>query len=77
METGLIGPLAFCAAAFTRAQPSRERQQIIRGRRQRRNRQQNHSETSATPQITSDAPAQRSAVTRSFRTYFASTVSST
>ncbi len=54
-----------------------QRQQIVGGRRQRRKRKQDHSETSATPQRTTAAPAQRSQLTRSFKTYLAKAVSTT
>src|SRR5579871_168577 len=52
-------------------------QQVIRGRRQCRSGPGDHNETRATPQITSNAPAQRSQLTRSRRTYLARIVSST
>src|SRR5437867_3936903 len=51
------------------------RQQVIYGGRERGNSEQDHNETRATPQTTSMAPAHRRALTRSFRTYCASTVS--
>src|SRR5471030_191135 len=50
---------------------------VGRGRDRRRRGQPDHNETSATPQTTSDAPVQRSQLTRSFKKYLASTVSST
>ena len=49
--------------------------QVVGRRGQRRGRQPDHRDTSATPQITSAAPAQRSQLTCSFRTYLAIAVS--
>jgi hypothetical protein len=52
-------------------------QQPVGRRSERGDGQPDHSESSATPQATSDAPAQRSKVTGSCNRYLASTVSST
>ena len=54
-----------------------QRQQPVRRGRPGGQRPRNHRATRATPHTTSEAPAQRIPLTRSFRTYLASTVSST
>ena len=58
-------------------QSGHDGEEVVNRRRHRRNGQPDHNDTNATPQITSDAPTQRSQFTCSFKTYLASTVSST
>src|SRR4051794_31172074 len=52
-------------------------EQVVGGGTDGGQREPDHNETSATPQTTNRAPAQRTTFTCSFRTYFARTVSST
>src|ERR1035438_4490457 len=71
---------AFGARTGGRPVPARgryDRQQVVGGGGERGNCEPDHKETNATPQITRDAPAQRSQFTCSLRIYFASIVSST
>src|SRR5262249_22248278 len=65
------------SGAAAPSQRRNDRKQVVSRRHQCRSGEPTHSETSATPQMTSDAPAQRSQFTCSFRIYFASTVSNT
>ena len=75
--TGEAAPERRRAAHAATAQRPRDGQQVIGRRRQRGQRPARSQRNQATPQTTSEAPAQRSQLTCSFSRYLASTVSST